>query len=60
MIFKKVRGHGLHIVPPQSTKLIFYSHAALVQPTELERAEVDVPDAVVDLLEPDILPDADE
>jgi len=32
---------------------------ALKEPPELEGAEVDVPDPIVDLFEADILPDAD-
>jgi hypothetical protein len=35
------------------------SHVAFKQAAEFERAEVDVPDAVIDFLEADVLADAD-
>ena len=38
---------------------VFDPHVPLKQAPELERSEVDVPDAVVDLLEPDVFADAD-
>jgi hypothetical protein len=45
---------------PKSPELIFNFHVALIEATDLERSEVDVPDAIVDLLEPDILPSAND
>ena len=44
----KVRRHGLHLVAFQSAIFVFNPHVAFVQPSELERPEVDVPDAIVD------------
>ena len=41
----------------QSSEFIFYKHTAFVQPPELERAEVDIPQPVVDLLRADVLGD---
>ena len=37
---------------------IFYTHVFFEQATEFERAKVDVPDTVIDLLEPHVLPGA--
>jgi hypothetical protein len=40
----------------QSTIGIFDAHMSFEQPTELEWAEIDMPDAIVDVLEADIFP----
>ena len=54
---KKVRAHGLQffLVSAQLPKRIFDAHLLLDQTTELDRAKVDVPDAVVNLFQADIL-----
>src|SRR5436853_1431737 len=57
---KKVRAHGLHIflVTPQLTARVFDAHLRFDETTESDWAKVDVPDAVVNLFEPDILASA--
>jgi hypothetical protein len=42
----------------QSTGDIFDAHVSFEEPAEFERAEVDIPDAIVDLLEADIFANA--
>ena len=37
---------------------VFDSHVSLVEPSQTQCPEVHVPDSVIDLLEPDVLPDA--
>jgi len=49
---KKVRGHGLQVAF-QSTKCILDPHVFFEQASELERAEKDVPDAIIDFSEAD-------
>src|SRR5262249_4218575 len=44
----------------ESAVLVLNAHPPLVQPAELQRPEVHVPDPVVDLLEPHELADADD
>src|SRR5207249_7244356 len=44
----------------ESPVLVLNPYAALVQAAKLQRPEVDVPDPIVDLLQPDVLADAED
>src|SRR4051794_11765484 len=54
---KKVWAHGLQffLVPAQLTERVFDAHLLLDQTPQFDWAKVDVPDAVVNLFEADIL-----
>src|SRR5258705_999143 len=52
---KRSRGNGLHVSALQSAIRILDAHVPLEQPAEPQGPEVHIPDAVVDLLEADIL-----
>ena len=41
----------------QSTKCILDTHMFFEQASEFERSEIDVPDAIIDFLEADVLTD---
>ena len=45
-------------MPIKPTEGVFDFHPALEQSAELERAEIDIPDSVIDLFEPDVFTDA--
>lgn len=51
---KKVRGHGLHPLAFQSAIFNLDAHVSFVQSPEFDRAEVKVPDAVIDFLQADV------
>ena len=54
---KKVWAHGLQVLlmSPQLPRSIFNTQLLFDQATEFDRPKVDVPDALVNLFQPDIL-----
>lgn len=50
---------SLLMMPFQTSISVLDSHVAFKEAAKLERSEVDVPDAVIDFLQADVLADAD-
>ena len=44
----------------EPTEGVFDPHVSLVEPTQAQRAEVDIPDSVIDLFEPEVFADASD
>ena len=54
---KKVRAHGLQVLlmSPQLPRSVFNTHLLFDQTAQLDRAKVNLPDAVVNLFQADVL-----
>ena len=55
MVYKIVRGHGLHFSAVVFSESVNDFPVSFVEASELERSKPDLPDAVVERLKPDVL-----
>ena len=60
MVYKRVLGHGLHFFGPKFCVRVDDPQCFFVEGSESHRTQVDVPNAVVDLLQAHVLADARE
>lgn len=56
---KKVRRHGLHLVAFQSAVFVLDAHVFFKQASEFEWTKIDIPDAIIDFFEANVLASTD-